>query len=304
MAAVLSEVKSRFQMALRFCKAIFSAKRAYQFSFADLWYGALLQSCGYGHVMGLERVLTDDGKFLEIALNDTKIAVSKGVFKPGELAWLYQEVFEPYPRNPHVYFRGAVRVAPGDVVIDAGACEGFFVMQALEAGCSHVYAFEPVKVLTEGLTRTFAGNDRVELVSAGLSDTKGRAKISLGKAFICEAKIDSSGSEEIALTTIDAFVQARGLTNVDFIKMDIEGAEIKAIQGAEEVLRRFAPKLAIAVYHEYETAERLKALILQINPDYCVAYGGCYMYEKPFRPFMVYAMSSQGRKDNKGLLDK
>jgi hypothetical protein len=71
--------------------------------------------------------------------------------------------------------------------------------------------------------------------------------------------------------------------------MDIEGEEINAVRGMFGVLKRFRPKLAIAVYHEYENAQLVKELILTARPDYKIAFGSCYMFEIPSRPYMVYA---------------
>jgi hypothetical protein len=55
-----------------------------------------------------------------------------------------------------------------------------------------------------------------------------------------------------SLILIDDVVGTPEFPKVDFIKMDIEGAEQQALRGAEECIRRFKPKLAITVYHSLE----------------------------------------------------
>jgi len=54
----------------------------------------------------------------------------------------------------------------------------------------------------------------------------------------------------VSTVTIDDMVKEKKMPRVDFIKMDIEGAELGALKGAEETLRTFKPKLAIAIYHK------------------------------------------------------
>jgi hypothetical protein len=53
-------------------------------------------------------------------------------------------------------------------------------------------------------------------------------------------------------TTIDSIVAANNVPRIDFIKMDIEGSELGALNGAEAAIRRWRPKLAISLYHRPE----------------------------------------------------
>ena len=63
---------------------------------------------------------------------------------------------------------------------------------------------------------------------------------------------------------IDDLVQQQNLPRVDFIKMDIEGAELSALRGAKQTIQRHKPKLAISVYHRltdfFEVPEFLDSL--------------------------------------------
>jgi hypothetical protein len=79
-------------------------------------------------------------------------------------------------------------------------------------------------------------------------------------------------SISISTTTLDDFFARHDLLRVDFIKADIEGAERLMLQGAQQTLRRFAPKLSICTYHLPDDKEVLETLIRQATPDYVIEH--------------------------------
>ena len=68
------------------------------------------------------------------------------------------------------------------------------------------------------------------------------------------------------------------LPRVDSIKADIEGYERYMLMGAQETLRRFAPKLALCTYHLPDDPEVLSELIKQANPDYNIVLKSKKLY--------------------------
>ena len=78
---------------------------------------------------------------------------------------------------------------------------------------------------------------------------------------------DVSG-ELVELTSIDAFIQQNHINSVEFIKMDIEGAERDALIGAKNIIINDKPKLAISLYHKYDDFYEIPNLILSFRPDY------------------------------------
>lgn len=68
--------------------------------------------------------------------------------------------------------------------------------------------------------------------------------------------------------SIDDFVAANSVARVDFIKMDIEGAEPDALIGAEKTIRKHRPQLAISVYHDLRHFASIPRWIADLNLGY------------------------------------
>jgi len=68
--------------------------------------------------------------------------------------------------------------------------------------------------------------------------------------------------------SVDDFVKQRALKRVDFVKMDVEGAELKVLKGAEKTIRRFRPKLAIALYHRIDDFITIPRYVKSLALDY------------------------------------
>lgn len=76
--------------------------------------------------------------------------------------------------------------------------------------------------------------------------------------------VDYPTNDKIEVVKIDTDVKCP----IDFLKMDIEGSEAEALRGASEVIRKYAPTLAICVYHLKDDYWRIPLLIKEINPEY------------------------------------
>lgn len=92
-------------------------------------------------------------------------------------------------------------------------------------------------------------------------------------------KIATAGDIKIQVDAIDNIIQGE---KIDFIKMDIEGAELKALEGAKKTIQRDQPILAICAYHKREDLIELSTYIKELCCDYKFylrAYGGPYSIE-------------------------
>jgi FkbM family methyltransferase len=151
-------------------------------------------------------------------------------------------------------------VRAGDTVLDCGANYGAFTRTALNRGASRVIAFEPAPRTFACLERTFAkeiAEGRVIAVQQGVWKKQELLKFNVEPALSWTGRVARDAAPRgneitVSVTTIDAIVEELGLPSVDFIKMDIEGAEQEALAGAARTLKEFRPRMAICVYHKPE----------------------------------------------------
>ena len=68
--------------------------------------------------------------------------------------------------------------------------------------------------------------------------------------------------------TIDSLVASKDVSRIDFLKMDIEGSELAALQGAEKTLRQFKPKLAISIYHKFSDFFEIPLFLQSLSLGY------------------------------------
>jgi FkbM family methyltransferase len=182
--------------------------------------------------------------------------------------------------GPYGYTDGLfdITVKKDDIVIDVGAWIGDFSAYAVSKGAT-AYAFEPVQETFQWLCKTQSLNcsgGRIHPVQKGLGSSECEVNISIiennsGANSMVITRC-SDASERILVTTLDRFVAENRLERVDFIKADIEGAEREMLKGAANVLKTFAPKLAICTYHLPDDPEILEKIIKDANPAYTVVH--------------------------------
>ena len=164
----------------------------------------------------------------------------------------------------------------GDIVFDGGAFIGSFAIFAAKkvGGRGRVFAFEPEPENAEALRKNVEANGfaNVTVVQAGL--WKGEARLSFSSGGGASAISFSPSANEgiststIRTTSIDIFAKKNNLQRIDFVKMDIEGAEIEAIEGMGKAIGSWHPNLAIACYHEREgktTGELLLPILKRLG---------------------------------------
>jgi FkbM family methyltransferase len=195
-----------------------------------------------------------------------------------------------------LYEFGELGVRPGDVVLDCGANVGVYTRHALEAGARLVVAIEPLPENLICLRRNFATDiaaDRVVLVPKGVWNREELLEMHVDAGSTAAASVVMGrGKRErkltVPLTTIDRLVQDLNLDRVDFIKMDIEGAETNALQGAANTLREWRPRLAISSYHLDEDPVTIPAAVRSAQAQYQEYCGACEALDDRLRPVVLF----------------
>jgi len=171
-------------------------------------------------------------------------------------------IFKQYELN------GRCEVSVGDYVIDGGAFYGETSFWFLSKGAGKIYAFEPdpnsFLILVDNIKRNKV-SDKIIPVQKILSNRIGT--FSFYTTGGGGSKLDERGDKTFEAITLDSFYRKKGLERVDFIKLDVEGAELNVLKGAVEAIKKFKPKMAVSVYHKPEDIITIPKLILEIFPD-------------------------------------
>ena len=177
------------------------------------------------------------------------------------------------------YYQHFYKVKSGDMVIDAGANCGhlsiFFSKLVGQSG--KIFAFEPDKFNTERIQKNMALNpdltdnikiedlllwDKNEWINFYEAGTVGSSAVWMPDTEHCVQK---------QAVTIDDWVKNNHIQKLNFIKMDIEGAEIEALDGCVETIKTLQPNFAIASYHVVNGAKtyiKVEKFFRQMNYPY------------------------------------
>lgn len=150
-----------------------------------------------------------------------------------------------------------------EVFLDCGAAFGDTATQFLSLFGGKVYAYEPDDLEYQKLLHTVKGNPDIITVHAGLGDAVCTRRFN-NSSFDIGGTFEEGGNQAAQVQTIDL-----SLSEVPtFIKMDIQGYELNALQGAEETIRQHKPKMAICIYHKTSHFFDIPNYIFSLRPDY------------------------------------
>jgi hypothetical protein len=146
--------------------------------------------------------------------------------------YLRNIIMEQDKRSPHCYLTDDFEIEQGYIGIDIGAAEGIFVLSIIDR-VEHIYLIEADEDWCDALRCTF---------------DEYQDKVTIIKAYVAETDINN----QLCLDTM--FKNKK----IDFVKMDIEGAELSALKGAVNLLGNNFPKLAVCTYHNANDNQAIK----------------------------------------------
>jgi len=171
---------------------------------------------------------------------DTTLGVDSAIYHTG--------VFEPDSTR---FVRQFVK--PGMIVADVGANFGYYAIQLskIVGSSGKVYAFEPSMKFRERLLDHIERNhcSNVRVVEDGLSDRKETLRLYDGgdsaSFYFGDSKDKASVAEKVRLVTFDSFVIKEKLSRLEFMKVDIDGHEMRFFRGAKKALTILRPVILV-----------------------------------------------------------
>lgn len=180
--------------------------------------------------------------------------------------------------SPQYFEKNLFRLTSQEVFVDGGFFDGDTSIEFIKQthNCyKKIYAFEPDCFVREKMPPSL-NNANIEIIPCALyshsgtisfSSTQGTSNASGGT--IVEAPTASNDICNIPTISLDEYFSDIPIENQPtYIKMDIEGAEQKALEGASRLISNSKPKLAICVYHKPEDIYSLTQYIHSLCPDY------------------------------------
>lgn len=141
-------------------------------------------------------------------------------------------------------------VEEGETVLDVGACVGAFA-RSVAGKAKRIVAIEPEPDNVVCLRKNVQEFENVDIIQKGVWSKKGYLNLNLSWGIEGHSitKTGSQGSVNIQVDSIDNIVSDLNIEKVDFIKMNVEGAEIEALEGAKKTLKN-TEKISVASYYQ------------------------------------------------------
>lgn len=162
------------------------------------------------------------------------------------------------------YFEPFVTCQDGEVFVDGGGFDGGTTLEFIKRWPDYgsVHFFEPSNAAMSIARGQLAPEKRVRYIPKGLYDRN--TQLNFDGSSGSASRVAESGCDVIDVATLDSEVSSP----VNFIKLDVEGAECAALEGARRHIIENHPKLAVCVYHNQSDFWRVPEIVLGLRADY------------------------------------
>ena len=167
-------------------------------------------------------------------------------------------------RQAEQYFEDFLELnEKNEVFVDVGGFDGFTSLEFIKRCPEYrgIYFFEPELRNMDIAKSRLSKYENINFLQQGLSNKKDTVRFSIGGS---SSAISTDGEIEIKVDSLDNILD----DTVTFIKMDIEGAEGMAIEGARKTIATSHPRLAICVYHKADDMWKIAEQVLSIRGNY------------------------------------
>ncbi len=167
--------------------------------------------------------------------------------------------FDSATEYPHYFDEDICDISEQEVFVDCGGYIGDTLEEFIKVTKNKYkkyYLLEPDKdLIKQAMSRV---DERIEFINKGVwsvdTELYMKNETANGNGMIIEQA--DSACDSVSVVALDSIIE-----EATFIKMDIEGSELMALNGARNVIKKFQPKLAICIYHKYDDPRVLYSLI-------------------------------------------
>lgn len=194
-----------------------------------------------------------DDKSRQTFINTVKYKIS------GKIDYLFEcQVSEDEP------YQNILKLYEDESFLDLGAYTGDTVKDFIERTGSYekIIAVEPDFKTFRKLIRNTENLDNIELINKCISDFSGKGKFLMNSG---RNSVVSETGDTTEFVTVDDLLNGR---DISFLKMDVEGEEVKAVSGAVNTILNYKPKMLISCYHRTEDLISVPYAVFKIRNDY------------------------------------
>ncbi len=176
--------------------------------------------------------------------------------------------------NPQYFPNDIIKLSDNEVYVDCGGWDGDTVnefIRQVNGKYNKIYVFEPDKKMIPKLKQNIDSSYEYILFNKGTFNQNCRIGFDNAGCGKIDEYIDSNYIETVRL---DDVIKDK----ISYIKMDVEGSELQALEGGKRIITESIPKMAICVYHKKEDLITIPQFIKSISHKYKLYLRGYYDY--------------------------